>query len=376
MESLFREKWAPLTAGILIGFLNTMLFMVDSPWSVFAGLRNWGLHIMEFLGFPDVAQVSPFEQVSSIMDMAFLLGAFGAAMLAKDFIISIPPLREAVKGILGGILMGIGANFSRGCTVGGFYSSISALSVSGLFMMLGLFIGVIIGLKLLIAEKKRLKGNSGGGSVIKPPEKVMVSTGIVALLCGLIVIPYYFDKSDMNELGLIFLLAAIIGIANQRSRFCIVGAIRNPFMTGDGDMTKAVIATFIVTITGFSVIKFFEIAEVHEHVASSVGWPALIGGIIFGVGMSIAGGCASGSLWRAGEGHIKLMLAVIFFSLSAGFTHFVLQYYLEYSYVKKVFLPEVWNSWLAAFAVVFGILYLWYWIVSWNEKTEKLVIME
>jgi uncharacterized membrane protein YedE/YeeE len=199
---------------------------------------------------------------------------------------------------------------------------------------------------------------------------------MVALLCGILVIPYYFDKIDMNELGLIFLFAAVIGIANQRSRFCIVKAIRDPFMTGDGEMTKALIATFLVTICGFSVIKFFEIAEAQEHVASSVGWPALLGGIIFGIGMSIAGGCASGSLWRAGEGHIKLVLAVIFFSLSAGFTHFVLQYYVEYSYVKRAFLPDVLNSWLAALAAVFGIMYLWYWIVSWNEKTEKLVIME
>lgn len=363
-------------AGILIGFINTMLFVIDSPWSVFAGLRNWGLHTMEFFGFPDVAQISPFEQVSSIMDMAFLLGAFGAAMLAKEFVISIPPLREAIKGILGGILMGIGANFSRGCTVGGFYSSISAMSVSGLFMMLGLFIGVIVGLKLLIAEKKKLKGNVGGGKRWKPPEVFQVSTGMAALLCGILVIPYYFDKIDMNELGLIFLFSAVIGIANQRSRFCIVKAIRDPFMTGDGEMTKALIATFLVTISGFSIIKFFEIAEAQELVASSVGWPALLGGIIFGIGMSIAGGCASGSLWRAGEGHIKLVLAVVFFALSAGLTHFILQYYVEYSYVKKVFLPEVWNSWLAALAVVFGIMYFWYWIVSWNEKTEKLVIME
>ncbi|MDT8281616.1 MAG: YeeE/YedE thiosulfate transporter family protein [Gammaproteobacteria bacterium] len=30
-------------------------------------------------------------------------------------------------------------------------------------------------------------------------------------------------------------------------------------------------------------------------------------------GMVFAGGCASGSLWRVGEGHLKLVVAVIFF---------------------------------------------------------------
>ena len=371
-KSLFKNQWTPLIGGLLMGFVNTMMFAFDSPWAVFTGLRNWGLHMLELLpGVGDVAQISPLEYKSSVMNLAFLLGAFAAALLSKQFGIRIPPLREAAKGFIGGVLMGIGANLAKGCTIGGFYSSIAALSASGLYMMLGLLIGTIAGLKLLMLEKKVIKKPAGGGKMFAVPAPLQVSVGAVALVAGLLAIPYYYDYLDFNELGVIFALAMVIGIANQRSRFCFVRAFREPFMTGDGEMTKAAVSTFVVVIIGFSLIKFSEIRDLLVNVAPSTGWPALLGGIIFGLGMSFAGGCASGSLWRAGEGHIKLWLAVLGFSLSAAVAHIAL---VDFRYVNRRFLPDVWDSWILGILLPLGVMYCWYWLASWNERTEKLVM--
>ncbi|VAX24008.1 hypothetical protein MNBD_NITROSPINAE04-1702 [hydrothermal vent metagenome] len=376
-RSIFKKQWAPLTAGILIGFINTLMFAFDSPWAVFTGLRNWGLHLLEFLGAGDVAQRSPLEYTTSVMDIAFLMGAFGAALMANQFGIRIPPLREALKGFIGGVLMGIGANFARGCTIGGFYSSIAAMSVSGLYMMLGLFIGVIIGLKYLLWENRRAsKSGFKAGRSFGLPGIIQIPLGLLVLVAALVIIPYYYDYDDLNELAVIFAFSAALGVINQRSRFCIVRAIRDPFMTGDGEMTKGLILALVVAITGFTVIKFAEIREAMVFINSSAGWPAILGGIIFGIGMTIAGGCASGSLWRAGEGQVKLMLAVLGFALSAAGGHLILNLVFDYSYVKRIFLPDVFDSWLVALGILFGIMFIWYLVTSWNEKTEKLVILK
>ena len=377
-KSLFKNQWSPFIGALLIGFLNTMMFAFESPWSVFAGLRNWGLHLLECIpNFPDVAQISPLEHNSSVMDMAFLAGAFGSALLAKEFSIRIPPFKEAMKGIIGGILMGIGANFARGCTIGGFYSSISALSISGLCMMVGLFFGTIVGLKYLIWDMGRPeKKPAKSGKAFYPPPLLQICSGTFVIIAGLILIPYYYDYLDLNILGVIFCIAAILGIVNQRSRFCFVRAFREPFMTGDGEMTKAAVVAFLVCVSGFSLLKFSEIKDLTAHIAPSAGFPAIIGGFVFGIGMTLAGGCASGSLWRAGEGHVKLWLAVLAFSLSAAGTHVILQIVFEYSYFKRVFLPDFFNSWLLSLLVVFGIMYFWYWMASWNERTEKLVMLK
>jgi hypothetical protein len=133
---------------------------------------------------------------------------------------------------------------------------------------------------------------------------------------------------------------------------------------------------FLVCVSGFSLLKFSEIKDLTAHIAPSAGFPAIIGGFVFAIGMTLAGGCASGSLWRAGEGHVKLWLAVLAFSLSAAGTHVILQIVFEYSYFKRVFLPDFFNSWLLSLFVVFGIMYFWYWMASWNERTEKLVMLK
>ena len=371
-KSLFKNQWTPLIGGLLMGFVNTMMFAFDSPWAVFTGLRNWGLHMLELLpGVGDVAQASPLEYKSSVMNIAFFLGALSAAALAKEFGIRIPPLREAIKGFAGGVLMGIGANLAKGCTIGGFYSSIAALSASGLYMMLGLLIGTIAGLKLLMLEKRILKPISRSGRMIAVPAALQIPLGVAGLLAGLLAIPYYYDYLDFNELGIIFALAMVLGIANQRSRFCFVRAFREPFMTGDGEMTKAAAATFVVVILGFALVKFSEIRDLLVNVAPSTGWPALLGGFIFGIGMSYAGGCASGSIWRAGEGHIKLWFAVLGFALSAAAAHIVLA---DFRYVNRKFLPDVFDSWILGILLPLGVMYCWYWFASWNERTEKLVM--
>jgi uncharacterized membrane protein YedE/YeeE len=282
-----------------------------------------------------------------------------------------------MKGIIGGILMGIGANFARGCTIGGFYSSISALSVSGLYMMLGLLTGTIVGLKYVIWDMGRPeKKPAESGTAFYLPPMLQIFSGLFVIIAGLLLIPYYYDYADLNVLGVIFCLAVVLGIINQRSRFCFVRAFREPFMTGEGEMTKAAVAAFLVCVAGFSILKFSEIRDFTAHVAPSAGLPAVIGGFIFAIGMVIAGGCASGSLWRAGEGHVKLWLAVLAFALSAAGTHVILQLVFEYSYFKRGFLPDIFNSWLIALLFVFGIMYLWYWLAAWNEKTEKLVMMK
>ena len=51
----------------------------------------------------------------------------------------------------------------------------------------------------------------------------------------------------------------------------------------------------------------------------------LIGGFIFGIGMLLAGGCASSTLWRVGEGQTKLMVTMVAFALTNSLTAKFLQ---------------------------------------------------
>ena len=43
-----------------------------------------------------------------------------------------------------------------------------------------------------------------------------------------------------------------------------------------------------------------------NYVRGTFGWGGVVGGFIFGLGAMFAGGCGSGTLWRVGEGQVKL----------------------------------------------------------------------
>jgi len=84
-------------------------------------------------------------------------------------------------------------------------------------------------------------------------------------------------------------------------------------MTGEASPAIGVMVGILVGMFGFAIYKYMNAGTPTEMI-----WvwphfwlPAIIGGVIFGLGMTIAGGCTVGSIWRAGEGHIKLWASII-----------------------------------------------------------------
>ena len=84
--------------------------------------------------------------------------------MSRQFGFQMAPPLELFKGCIGGTLMGLGAAMAGGCNVGGFYSAVSALSLGGLLMMIGLILGAMLGLKYLYWELEHLPQGSSGGS--------------------------------------------------------------------------------------------------------------------------------------------------------------------------------------------------------------------
>jgi SulP family sulfate permease len=78
----------------------------------------------------------------------------------------VPVAGELVKGALGGAMLGIGAMLALGCNIGGFFSAVSALSLSGFGMMVGLFVGAIVGLRYLVWELAHRPAWSAGRSSV------------------------------------------------------------------------------------------------------------------------------------------------------------------------------------------------------------------
>ncbi|HSV56545.1 MAG TPA: YeeE/YedE thiosulfate transporter family protein, partial [Magnetospirillaceae bacterium] len=78
-------------------------------------------------------------------------GALFATLAASGFKFKkIKGWRQALAAVLGGLLMGYGARIAFGCNIGALYSGIASLSLSGWVFGVFLFVGAIIGSRLLV----------------------------------------------------------------------------------------------------------------------------------------------------------------------------------------------------------------------------------
>ena len=105
----------------------------------------------------------------------------------------------------------------------------------------------------------------------------------------------------------------IYGLFLQYGRFCMAAAVRDLFAVKVPRMAVGMmiavglyaIVAAIVTLTGHSTF--------HPH---AIGWHVILGGLIFGFGFVFTGGCASGSLYKAGEGNLNSALVIFAISFS------------------------------------------------------------
>ena len=377
--TLFGRQWAAWVAGILLAVANILLFAFEKPWSAADGVRNWGDWVFNSLNIADKVIISPYLYSTSLLNFGVIAGALVAALLAGQFRIRGVPPFELLKGLVGGTLMGVGSAMAFGCNIGGFLSAISALSMAGIAMMAGLMVGVYVGLRLLILEvtylnfpasASRAKATTESSSSRLQRQKIL---GLL-LLAGGLSLALVYDGFDYPVRGGFLVFGLMLGIVMQRSRFCFVKAFREPFLTGDGGMTKAVILAVVISVIGFSILKWTDLRDWDTSVSAGFWFGSFVGGVIFGIGMSLSGGCATGCLWRAGEGQIKLWIAIAAFAVSGALFRNWLE---ESGWLMKlgdsVFLPDI-LSWKLSMATVIGIMCLWYLLVVWNEDRKKLVV--
>jgi len=378
-ETIFRRPWTVWGAAVLVAAINVFLFAFDRPWTASDGARNWGdwaLRATGALTRPDL--LPPWLYSGSLLNLGVIAGALAAALLSREFALRVPPAPELAKGAVGGLMLGAGAMLALGCNIGGFFSATSALSLAGLAMMLGLATGAFVGLRYLLWEtERRPQWSAGGGRVLgaaraEGSRQPLAGAAVALLLLAVVAL---YAGTGYGAQGVFLLFGIAFGVVFQRSRFCLVRAFREPFLTGDAEHTRAAALAVVVSTVGFTILKYGDLKDRGEWVFPSAGAGALLGGLVFGVGMTLAGGCGAGSLWRAGEGQLKLWAAVAAFALGASVTRVILvQTGLAGSLGVAVFLPA-WVGWGGALLVVATVMAAWAALATWNEVSQRFTAL-
>jgi hypothetical protein len=141
-----------------------------------------------------------------------------------------------------------------------------------------------------------------------------------------------------------FLFGMGFGYCIQRAGFCIAIGLWEAFAGRSKKIIKMFLVIFIITSIGFLVSGFLNPSLGQKPVGIVRGWGVfnLLSGILFGVGISLNGGCILGTLRRIGEGDMTFLVILLSFIPGMALVIKVINPLIDASYVpQKLILTDI-----------------------------------
>jgi len=227
-------------------------------------------------------------------------------------------------------------------------------------------------------ESKITRISSSRARARKPKKsRLRLGVALAVVAIALVAFGVYLAAVD-TRLVLLWLIGLSFGFILQKSRFCFTASVRDPSLTGGTSLTKAVLIAFAITSVAFVAMQYG--AHVRGLPMPGAGFIApislatVVGAFMFGIGMVIAGGCASGTLMRVGEGFCMLMLVLVFFIVGSvvgayDYTWWRLHFIQD---APRVFLPDVFG-WVGAIAIQLLLIATLYILADrWESRRKSL----
>jgi uncharacterized protein len=146
-------------------------------------------------------------------------------------------------------------------------------------------------------------------------------------------------------LAAVFVVALILGAVTSKTNFCAMGAVSDWLNIGDTGRMRAWVFSMAVALAGVIALEATGIINLAAETfppyrTANFAWIRyLVGGLLFGIGMTLASGCGNKTMVRIGSGNLKSLLVLIV----AAFCAYLMLWTPLY---EKAFLP-----WISATSV-------------------------
>lgn len=118
-------------------------------------------------------------------------------------------------------------------------------------------------------------------------------------------------------------IGVVFGAVAYRTNFCTMGAVSDWINIGSKDRLRAWFLAIGIAILGTQLLAWrgtVDLAQV-MYLTPNLGWLGhLVGGFLFGVGMTLASGCGQRTLVRVGGGNLKSLVVLLLLGLTAYMT--------------------------------------------------------
>ncbi len=310
-----RKHLNMLVTGGVIGLIAVLLVASGNP-------VNMGFCIACFLR--DIAGSLGLHGAEIVQNMrpeiiGLVLGSAVMAMVGKEFKPkggSSPVTRFTL-----GFFVMIGALVFLGCPLR-MLLRIAGGDLNAIIGLVGFTVGIGMGV-LVLKQGFSLKRAYPQSYV----EGAILPTVALMLLGMLLVIPTVFiwSQSGPGAAAAPILVALgaglVVGALAQKTRFCMVGGIRDAFMFKDFHLLIGAVALVVVALVGNILTDSFNVGFAEQAVAHTDALWNFMGMVLVGWGCVLLGGCPMRQLILAGEGNADSVVTVIGFIVGAAFAH-------------------------------------------------------
>ena len=117
-------------------------------------------------------------------------------------------------------------------------------------------------------------------------------------------------------LGAVFVVAVIMGAVTSKTNFCTMGAVSDWVNIGNTGRMRAWVFSMAVALAGVIALEATGVANLSGETfppyrTANFAWIRyLLGGLMFGIGMTLASGCGNKTLVRIGSGNLKSLVVL------------------------------------------------------------------
>ncbi|QFH70883.1 selenium metabolism membrane protein YedE/FdhT [Enterobacter sp. E76] len=307
--------WAPLPAVIAAGILSTYYFgLTGTFWAVTGEFTRWGGQLLQLMGvhaeewgyFKIIhLEGSPLTRIDGMMIIGMFGGCFAAALWANNVKLRKPQHRiRILQAVAGGIIAGFGARLAMGCNLAAFFTGIPQFSLHAWFFAIATAIGSWFGARFTLMPIFRipvkLQKVSSASQLTQNHDQARRHFRIGMLIFVGMIGWALLTAMNQPKLGLAMLFGVGFGLLIERAQICFTSAFRDMWITGRTHMAKAIILGMAVSAIG--IFSYVQLGA--EPKIMWAGPNAVLGGLLFGFGIVLAGGCETGWMYRAVEGQM------------------------------------------------------------------------
>jgi uncharacterized membrane protein YedE/YeeE len=154
-------------------------------------------------------------------------------------------------------------------------------------------------------------------------------------------------------LGLVFLIAVVMGAVASKTNFCTMGAVSDWVNMGDTGRLRSWLFAIAVALLGVLLLEGSGKVTLPSDTfppyrTANFAWLRyVLGGLMFGIGMTLGSGCGNKAFVRLGGGNMKSLIVLVIASIAA--------YYMLWGDIKGAgFFDVVFNSWIAPTSIDLG----------------------